>query len=484
MAICLGFFFRKFPEYYRTIDKIVFGDGREKLKQYLSCHPTDLEEYITQHVLPEDKYNTYHNFRWVDQLEKDNLKLQYFIETIRGMEKEYEEAKKEALQEEKYSEADYYKRQIDNLHKERMIDSLSKYCVIPKYGFPVDVVELQIYENGVPNHRYDLNRDLKIAISEYAPDSEVIVDGRKYTSGYITLPKASPFRKNYFCTCPTCKKNNVYLSERSIKDCKYCGNELSNVVTDYYIEPIYGFKTRKNKESTRMKPKRTYAGEVSYLGKKEAEHEKVLMLGPVISAYSQSEEELLVVNKSGFYMCPVCGFSCTAAHSSKLPQQIKTHDNFRGFKCQCEDIEYLRIGHRFKTDIARFSLPSLSIFDKTGYARALSFLYAFLEGISSALGIERTDIDGLVEANNETDSFDLLLYDNVPGGAGHVKRLIERETILSSLKAAYEKVSQHCCEGNTSCYNCLRNYYNQSFHNKLKRDYAKEQVEFLLRELR
>ena len=39
------------------------------------------------------------------------------------------------------------------------------------------------------------------------------------------------------------------------------------------------------------------------------------------------------------------------------------------------------------------------------------------------------------------------------GGAGHVKQLVDKQVIVESLKAALEKVSQNCCDENTSCYN-------------------------------
>ena len=80
-------------------------------------------------------------------------------------------------------------------------------------------------------------------------------------------------------------------------------------------------------------------------------------------------------------------------------------------------------------------------------------------------------------------SYDLLIYDNVPGGAGHVKRLVDRQAVVNALKAAHTKVSQPCCDENTSCYNCLRNYYNQSHHSILQRKYAKDFIELLLREI-
>lgn len=482
MATCLGYFFRRNPDYFKSIDGMVFGDGLEKFKSYVASHPEELNRYINEKILPGDIYHAYHDFRWFDEIDGNDEKMEHFVETIRAIAEEYDKAKAEAVAEEKYSEADYYQRQIEKLHTEKVIDSLSKYCVIPKYGFPVDVVELQIYEEGVLNNSYDLSRDLKIAISEYAPDSEIIVDGTKYTSKYISLPKTGQYPKHYFCTCSNCKKVNVYLSTRTGGECKYCGEPITTEKSEFYIEPINGFKTGITKESTRMKPKRSYAGEVSYLGGgiKDEEH---LEIGKAIIIETSTNDELLVMNKSSFYMCPVCGYSDIVKGKVQPPTTLRKHKNFRQFDCQCADLEQVKLGHRFQTDVARFKIPLLESFSKEDYACALSFMYAFLEGISNALGIERNDIDGILEINLEQHSYDILIYDNVPGGAGHVKRLVNRDAIIDSLDSAHAKVSQQCCDENTSCYNCLRNYYNQTHHSKLQRKYAKEFIELLLCEI-
>lgn len=483
MATCLGFFFRRNPEYFRSIDGLVFGDGLEKFKEYIGSHPDDLNKYINEKILPGDTYKAYHDFHWYDEIQGNDEKMEHFVETIKSIAEEYEKAKQEAVTEEKYSEADYYVRQIEKLHKEKVIDSLSKYCVIPKYGFPVDVVELQVYKEGILDNSYDLSRDLKIAISEYAPDSEIIVDGKKYTSKYISLPKTGEYPKHYFCTCPNCKKVNVYLSTRTASECKYCGESIASEKTEFYIEPINGFKTGITKESTRMKPKKSYAGEVSYLGRGIKE-DNCLKIGRAITTETSSNDELLIMNKSSFYMCPVCGYSDVVKGRVQTPTVLRKHKNFRQFDCKCEDLQEIKLGHRFQTDVSRFTIPALESYSKEDYARALSFIYAFLEGISNALGIERNDIDGVLELNLEQHSYDVLIYDNVPGGAGHVKRLMDGNAVVSSLRSAYTKVSQNCCDENTSCYNCLRNYYNQAHHSKLQRKYAKEFIEILLREMR
>lgn len=490
MATSLGFFFRKYPAYFKTLDAFVInGDGIDKYKEYMASRPEDLNNYINKKILPEPVYTEYRDFKWLDEMGGDDEKLTYFIESIRDMIKEFEQAKEKAIKqqlegdEQASRNVTYYMHQIANLQKEDVIKYLSKYCVIPKYGFPVDVVDLQIYECGVQVTKYDMSRDLKVAISEYAPDSEVIVDGNKYTSKYIGVKKGEQFAKNWFVTCPTCKRTNVFLSHSDNTECKYCGTSISTETVEYYIEPVNGFKSGETKESTRLKPKRSYAGDVSYIGNGKTDENR-LVIGNSIGIETSSDDELLVMNKSGFYMCPVCGYSDIVKRGGlKSPQTIKTHKNFKQFSCICDELEYLRLGHKFQTDVARFTIPILDSMDKIALPQALSFLYAFLEGVSNALGIERTDIDGVLELNLEWQSYDILLYDNVPGGAGHVKRLLNKDNVVNSLKAALDKVSMNCCDENTSCYNCLRNYYNQSHHSKLHRKLAIDVIQRLLFEI-
>lgn len=488
MAACLGFFFRRNLEYFKTINGLVFEDGVEAFNQYVGSHPEDLNRYINEKIFPGNDYLEYHDFKWFDEMGGSDEKLIHFAETIRRLANEYEDAKKYALAEEKYADADYYTEQIRNLHKQEVIEALSKYCVIPKYGFPVDVVELQIYEDGKrknfdDNNRDGLSRDLKIALSEYAPDSEVIVNKAKYTSKYISLPKTSQFPKHYFCMCSSCKRINLYVSSGTASECTYCRESIAAERSEYFIEPIYGFKTGETRESTHMKPKRSYSGEVSYLGggKQNGNH---LEFGKIVMVETSTDDELLIMNRSGFYMCPICGYSEIAKRRIITPQMAKKHRNYRQYDCQNEEMEYLKLGHRFQTDVARITIPLLESSDKSSFSRTLSFMYAFLEGISNTLEIERNDIDGILELNLEQESYDVLLYDNVPGGAGHVKRLLNRGAIISSFEAALSKVSQHCCDENTSCYNCLRNYYNQAHHSRLRRIYAREVIELLLKEIR
>ena len=68
MAACLGFFFRENPGYFENISSLVFNNGINAFKKYIESHPTKLNEYINNKVLPENTSREYHNFKWFDDM--------------------------------------------------------------------------------------------------------------------------------------------------------------------------------------------------------------------------------------------------------------------------------------------------------------------------------------------------------------------------------------------------------------------------------
>ena len=103
-----------------------------------------------------------------------------------------------------------------------------------------------------------------------------------------------------------------------------------------------------------------------------------------------------------------------------------------------------------------------------------SLLYAFIEGASQSLGIRRDDINGTIYHYNYTSGLPpaLVLYDDVPGGAGHVRRV--NESLPDVFRAAYEHVKDCECGEETSCHQCLWHFRNQPFHHELSRGLAAE----------
>ena len=475
LATSFGMFFRQNKTYFENLNELVCNGGIKKFKEYLNSKPTDLNDFINNKILDKDTFNQYSDFKWLDAIVKNGDYLGNFEKSILDLIDEFENAKEDAKTSDNLYDANRYKTEIEKIKKEKVIQSLSKYNVIPKYGFPVDVVDLEIWDNGKRDNKYDLSRDLSIAISEYAPDSEVIVDKKKFTSQYITIPPDKTFTENYYYTCPNCERDNINIIKEKLNKCEYCGVENNEHVTNYFIEPIYGFKTGINKESSTKKPKKSYAGSTSYIGSGRSDNNK-LSLGKdeYLTIETSSDDELLVMNKNPFFMCKVCGYSKIIKGKDGILIWPESHLNFKGRQCSNENLTPMALGHKFKTDVAKITIKDLDKKDK-----ALSLLYALLEGLSQEFNIERKDIDGIV-VKNKNDAYDLIIFDNVPGGAGHVKRIMDKRMIVETFELAMKKVEQNCCEEDSSCYNCLRNYNNQSIHRLLKRKLAIEALRDIL----
>jgi ATP-dependent helicase YprA (DUF1998 family) len=110
-------------------------------------------------------------------------------------------------------------------------------------------------------------------------------------------------------------------------------------------------------------------------------------------------------------------------------------------------------------------------------AEAASVLYALIEG-ADALSIARDDIDGTFYRFAVAAPPALVLYDNVPGGAGHAQRIAENLPEL--FRNALARVQSCECGPETSCYTCLRSYSNQRFHEQLSRGSAAEILRHVL----
>lgn len=91
--------------------------------------------------------------------------------------------------------------------------------------------------------------------------------------------------------------------------------------------------TKKLKYTTLVpkKPKKSYAGDIAYLGNGIVD-ENILNLGNdnYITIETSSDDELLVLNKSPFFMCPKCGYSRIIKGCDGIMLYPESHLNYKG----------------------------------------------------------------------------------------------------------------------------------------------------------
>ena len=102
---------------------------------------------------------------------------------------------------------------------------------------------------------------------------------------------------------------------------------------------------------------------------------------------------------------------------------------------------------------------------------AYSIGYAVLLGAAEILNMPDTDLNVTITGSAKHGEIAIVLYDNVPGGAGLVAQLEREDTFGAMLDSSRLRVRGGCgCD--SSCYGCLRSYRNQFAHPHLSRTRA------------
>lgn len=481
-ACALAAFWKRYNDYFRTVEDFFLVHekaGPELFREFLDKKPDDLFSLIKR-VIPTELHPELNidDWGWVDELySEDGVMTKITNELFDDLSK-LEEAKEEAIRANRFKVADELHRTINTIRKRPLINYLSQKNLLPKYGFPVDVVNLEANFHTQEAKNIELDRDLQIAISEYAPGSQVVANGKLWTSRYVKkLRNRDLVRRRYTsCKCGYFK-TSLSVEEEKIDFCPVCGE--SRIFKGNYMIPEFGFITDAfPKEPGKKRPDKTYSSRKHFSGNGKIIEVKEFIVGnKIIKVSAKKHGTLTVINNGkgfGFFICKACGYGVV----DKIPS---THKDSNGRDCKGR-FERISLGYDFETDIVEIEFAN--IFDKIAKYEGFweSLMYSILEGMSSALEIDRNDIDGTLYVE---DAFtkSIVLFDTVPGGAGHVKRLLDEEQFIKTLAYAYDKVSSCTCGGDkqdTSCYNCLRNYYNQYCHENLKRGYAIKALETLL----
>lgn len=388
----------------------------------------------------------------------------------------------------KFIEAQKLERLIRTYSSKDYISFLAETNVLPRYGFPVYVVPLELNTDNITKGAIELDRDLRMAITEYAPGSQVVANG-KYWKPYALKKHASREWPTFdFAICEKCGKIHFYQTALGVdslnRAISCCHTPLKY---KQMVIPQFGFVTKSDdKESIKLKDAVKYSSEAFFNGfenNSKTKENDIVINGKIIHSIYSPYGEMYVLNRGkyasknknigvSFSVCEQCGFVQTSFDKNTS----KGHKTYSNRQCGGKLVKCY-LGHHFVSDALVLNFPI-----RVGMVPEYeSILYAIIEGVSKCLEIDRREIGGAVWKNGDTSGFNIALFDTVPNGAGHVKRMTDR--IVDILKTALEKVSGQCgCGEETCCYGCLRNYDNQTYHDTMSRGRAKQYLTWLLRE--
>ena len=407
-----------------------------------------------------------------------------------------------------------------------MLQALMVAGLLPKYAFPVDVVKLAIPDDEGDEDRYEsedfysgISRDLRIALSEYAPGAEIILgrfpDTYIYRIAAIYDPSANhpDYRPDERLNeCARCHAVTLTpLDERPEPLCAECGQ--ASVLSLPYLRPrgfsvdaaLYNGGREEYRSGGRERAGFTPPAQL-LVGSNAVQrgHDNSPFAPRLYSSVHVGD--LFVRNmgperdRPGFLICPACGRLLDPDDQGRhtYPANVPPHRGYgkgprAGEMCpnSSEFDNRIVLGHRFNSEVILLAADMPAFLDApftepSGRAIWYSFGTLMAEAAARVLQINPDEIQVGVRPMRDSlgriqgESF---IYDNVPGGAGYARAIQDRlhEIVLKALEMGRECPNQNC---NEACYHCLLGYRNQRFHNLLDRTLAVSLLEYILKDQR
>lgn len=403
-------------------------------------------------------------------------------------------------QEEDYRNADYIKKLITSRMNDQLISFLSSRGNLPSYAFPNNVVPLVILSPNKHRDTIDLNRDLDIAISDYAPASEIVANSKIYKSTSIFKYKSQILPRYYYAKCRTCSWFSLISAEQK-NSRKIIGDRAKShkestkhfdIEMNQAIIPKWGFAVDRNEGGGKWIKRNSKLTKAGYLSEllvediafEESRTKKIIFGNAEFLIHYANGYGVCKINRGlrydsssagQFKICLECG---QVINSKSTGGKHKTP--FGGFcSINNNEINKYSLLSVFDTDLIKISLinsPDLpdtltDIFLRKSFWRTL--LYAFIEAVSKVLEVDRNDLDGIYKMHYYDELADIIILDSVSGGAGHVARLYGKagEDPEDLFKKIFNEVKNvldcHFCR--EACYSCLFHYSNQSVQHSLNR---------------
>jgi len=496
-SVVLSMFFKENPEYfyeenYPISYQFFMIDGSKKLFEWIKQNSGEIYKKINLYIETiEDDYfkkyfkNDFLDGKWFDEFQEKfdeaDKKYSFEFDSIYQALNNYIVANemtynREAIisllldKGEEIIRKELPFKALKELANRNIITSLSNYSLIPKYGFPVDVVGLKFMgllnnrinwnEYGKFIEKVDLSRDIKYAITEFAPNQEVIVNKKVVKSNKIIVPNEELKPRFYNrCENQNCGYMNFFMTLDLIKNCKSCNMILDKSKTKRFIIPVYGFDVKDKPKKVMKKPKVLTTTE-PFIDFEESENKlsKDILHDMKLSLFK--DIEIYILNNMPYKI------------------NIETGEIINS-KSKSTENDY-NLGAMYSTDILELKIHKKYFNNEKSLSSFYSVGYALVEGLSKVASIKRDDLDVFVKS--QEDIVSLYIFDNVPGGAGHTYKVFDfsDEKYKEWFDMSLNRIINCKCGRDSSCFKCLQSRSNQRYHDWLERGMVIDFFEMLM----
>lgn len=401
-----------------------------------------------------------------------------------------------------------------------LAERLAEGAILPMYGMPSRVRFL--YHGLRRREALTIDRDLDLAITEFAPGSQKTKDKRVYTAIGFTSPllpdptwhpaSENPFPRRIWMTrCDLCHFADTSVAEPEIAMCPECGNsrEGENAFRIFEIVVPSAFRTSFS-HGVDAKADDEYLPRGTSSVAERTDATPIFVPDTNTGLISNFGGHIYRVNdRAGRLFRGGLGFARWSRGGTPLHHQwiderfqnVRGDDNVQ-FTAETQNIDNLALAAPKTTDVLRIQPHSvrqilcldllardpfgrMSQMGQGGAVKAAYYSAAFIlrSVFAEELDIDPEEIDisnvRAIELADETFAGEIILNDHLENGAGFTAWLSQESNwrrILNFISGRNQGEDtfigkllspQHARECQTSCYDCLRFYRNMSYHGLL-----------------
>lgn len=349
-------------------------------------------------------------------------------------------------------------------------------------GIKYDIYELERKIDSLKS-RTVTSREIKVALSEYAPGQMVVINERNYISAGIewnnSYGQQQPWK--YFYHCPTCGRFE-YTDDSTLTTCA-CGSLYRNILKPNCklqytkaIEPIR-FRTDVNKGINRQENTvKTFYQIQTILT--NVEWSKSLP-GPQCDIIGSDDAQGEIVfynvgNGEGFSLCLECGkmeVTRTRRHNTNWPHYDITK---KDKKCPVNHpYNDILLSGKFPTSFV--SLRFYKDASRTEYVDDVDLLYSLgvilCKALVQIIGVSRDEID--FDVRQEKNYSSIYIYDTSKGGCGYSTELLDLRVLNATFKKAKDLLTSFTChcesQEKCACVRCLVDRTTQRYEQHLSK---------------
>lgn len=372
-----------------------------------------------------------------------------------------------------------------------LLDVLYEEGVAPTYSFPKNVVSVYIRDRDSGKIKYEVSRGVDVAIGEYAPGREIVVDKKSYKIGGFYYPtrfgskSAETYLKdaNYLKRVLKCACGWFgFESDQHNGACPFCGS--CALTYDLPALRPWGFAPIGGKETLTVNDKDEYSGVEEPICSTVPNDDEMELIGESenMRMATRRNQRVLLVNrgskKSGFVVCRECGAAAPAPYISPFAKDDAKTKALQGAlklcarpdgltqKCFHKNVLQTNLGCDFIADMLVLEIalpPGASEAWNKRAARTLA--EALRKTFCKLLDLDFDELVAGYRVRERQDVVDIYLYDSLSSGAGYATSLAE------SIEEALAETERSLCDCRckSACFDCLKHYRNRFYHGSLDR---------------